>query len=196
MTKTILISNHHRRSHFFEETVTALWDNGFKEVWIQDTGNEKLGKYQGPFTQYRRIGQRSYDQGIVAFKEWLPAAKVGKYRNIFLLDNDCFCRPEAVVKFVKAFEEGGYGWASHLVGAREYKDHWTFKNDIAEVFDQEIKPAEIYPGFVPSPHYENCFSLFTTEVWRNIEPKDFSHSRLMLKSIYDKGYKMGAHRAE
>lgn len=190
---TLIISNHHRRSTMFEHFMTQVYDAGFKHIWIQDTGSEAIGKYQGPYEKYWGIGSVPYDRGMASFKQRLPSAD---YERILLIDNDCFVTPEAIERFITDFDKGDYDFGSHHIGADCYDESYQFDGCIAEVKHQKILPSDVYPGIVPEPHWENAFLLIKQGMWNRLSIDDVSHGRKYIAALVREKAKLGAQRAQ
>jgi hypothetical protein len=190
----VVVSNHHRRSLFFEDSMRHLWLDGYRNILVQETGSESWGPYQGPGDTVH-LGTRAYDQGMVQLKRTLANRD---WKVMLLVDNDCFLSGATEVnRFVAAFLDGNYGFASHHVSADSYKDYYDYSNGpIAHVTDQKFIPADIYPGFCPDPHWENAYTLITRDAWDKLSEDDVSHTRKWFKALHENGEKMGAHKAK
>jgi hypothetical protein len=115
---------------------------------------------------------------------------------ILLIDNDCFLSgTEHLDKFLYDFVKGDYDFACHHVSRHDYKGY-QFEGCIAPVPDQKFGPANIYPGFVPIPHWENAYLLIRKELWDRLSEDDVSHTRKWIKAVVREKAKLGAHRAE
>ena len=123
-----------------------LWDSGFQNIVIQETGNEAWGAYQGPFSSMLRMGTSSYDAGMVNFKQ-----QIRDWPGVILfVDNDCFLSSaDGTRQYIQDFIDGGYDFACHHVSADHYKEY-NFVGSIALVAEQTFNPVDAYPGFVPS----------------------------------------------
>lgn len=193
MSNVLVISNHHRRSLFFEESMQKLWDAGFNRMWIQDTGAERWGPYLGPKSFYWRSGNIPYDRGVQNFKRQIT----GDYDTILMIDNDCFISDVEVIKqYIKDFEDGGYDFAAHHVSKDCYDGYEFGDSTICEVTNQTFEPADIYPGFCPVPHWENAYLLIKKTLWDSLTEDEVGHGRKWLKAIHERKAKMGAHYAD
>lgn len=198
---TIILSNHHRRSPYFEDTLRRLHNDGWT-VWVQETGGAKWGQCQGPYAEHINSGTKSYDQAMIlwkrALRQWQQAGKLDRVDRILFLDNDCFLSgTNHLQKYIQDFIDGGYDFASHHVSEDCYNDH-VFEGDscIAEVKNQTFEPADIYPGFCPNPHWENAYMLITKELYNKLSEADVGHGRKWIKAMVREGAKLGAHKAE
>lgn len=197
--KILIYSNHHRRSPWFERTIQRLWDDGFKNIVIQNTGgNGDFHQYQGPAKQIIHAGHQTYDSGMRGFKRTLNVKDIDA---MVLIDNDCFLSGTAHFnKYVEEFLEQGYDFASHYVSASAYVDaqHETYKAGrcIADSVEQKFLQAEVFPGFVPEPHWENAYLIIRPEMWNRLTDDDVSHGRKYLKALTREGAKMGTHEAK
>lgn len=192
-SRVLVLSNHYYRSLYFEETMQDLWDKGFKNIFIQDTGSEAWGPYQGPKSFYHRSGVISYDQGMVNFKKLLSGID---YDVILMIDNDCFIKDISQVnKFIHDFQQDNYEFSCHHVTKKMYDGYQFGDSTISHVTNQTFEPCDIYPGFKPYPHWENAYLLITRKVWDSLSSNDISHGRKWLRAMWNMGVKMGAHIA-
>jgi len=195
MKGVLVISNHHRRSLYFEDTMKRIYDGGYKDIIIQETGSRRWGDYKGPCQQYLNANSIPYDQGMINFKQHLKYT-LTHYDTILLVDNDCFISDtNHLNQYIQDFRDGGYDFACHHVSASCYTDEYKFQGCIAPVPKQEILPATVYPFFVPEPHWENAYLLIKTDMWNKLTLDDVSHGRKYIKALVREGAKLGAHRA-
>lgn len=188
----LVISNHHRRSPYFERGMQKLWDSGFKNIWIQDTGNEAWGPYRGPCSKRIQAGHLSYDQGMVSFKRSMLATS--GCETIFLIDNDCFIDDvEYLKKMIDEFVDGDYDFVGHPVQYSYDDTAIGFGDIIKPVDDFKILGASVHPGFIPSPHFENSYLLMSMRKWRELREEDVDHSRKHIRATLDLGGKFGIH---
>jgi len=196
--EVLIISNHHRRAMYFEETMHRLDKAGYHNIWIQDTGGPNpWGGYQGPRQQLWDVGHRSYDQGMSLFKQRQVPKEI---KVIALIDNDCFIsNPDTFTEYLRQFKEDKYDWACHLILEQHYINHGlTYEEgqQIVPVTSQTFTPNDTYPGFCPDPHWENAYLLINRDLWDQQTPQDVSHGRIWIKRTQEMGAKMGAHKAE
>lgn len=191
---TLIISNHHRRSYLFEQTMNMLWNNGYQNILIHDTGNCTWGKYQGKCSEYKELGWISYDQGMIEFKKRIDTSK---YKRIIMLDNDLFLSDiNHFEKYLSEFITDKYDFACHHVSADCYKDYIYQQDNCITLLDkQDFIPTDVYPGFVPNPHWENAYLIITTELFNKISQDDISHGRKWIKAMARENARMGAHKA-
>lgn len=193
---TLIISNHHKRSVFFEESMRRLADHGYTNICIQDTGNESWGAYQGPKSMYFRSGNIPYDTGMVNFKTRILPMISRPWSRILMIDNDCFIAdPTVVDRYIEDFENGKYDFSCHHVSANDYDKYVFGDSTIAPVENQTFEPADIYPGFCPVPHWENAYLLINRPTWDSCSGDDISHGRKWIKAMATNGAKFGAHAA-
>lgn len=193
---TLIISNHHKRSLFFEESMRRLADHGYTNIIIQDTGSESWGAYQGPKSLYYRSGSIPYDAGVVNFKNRILPLVSKPWSRILMIDNDCFISdPTVVDKYIEDFENGTYDFSCHHVSASDYDGYEFGDSSIAPVENQAFKPADIYPGFCPVPHWENAYLLINRGTWEALSSDDVSHGRKWIKAMATNRVRFGAHAA-
>jgi len=195
MNNVLILSNHYRRSCFFESTMRKLYQAGFRDIWIQDTGASLWGPYRGPASRIGRIGYKTYDEGMVSFKrEKIPS----HIDTVLFIDNDCFINSASVVtRYLEDFKKGQFQWACHHISAVDYKPEQTFLSSTIEPCPSQTFESWDQPPYVtPVPHWENAFLMIDRQLWDKLTPGDVSHGRRMVKAAYDLGAKMGSHKAE
>jgi hypothetical protein len=191
--KVTIVSNHHRRSLFFESTMQRLSDAGFKKIVIQNTGAGPMGNYQGPSSKIINLGQSTYDNGMIKLKQTLSN---DDSEYIVLIDNDCFLSDTNHFKeYLNDFEKGNYDFACHFIGAHLYTDDYVFKGSLAPVTDQKILPADVFPWIVPDPHWENAYLIIRRSMWDKLSVDDVSHGRKYIAALVRENAKLAVHKA-
>jgi len=192
MESLLVITNHHRRIPFFEDTARRLKEAGCS-ILIQETGGGEWGSYAGPVDRHIVYGPQSYDQSMVYLAK--ENSYISQFPYILFLDNDCFLSgTEYLEKYLVEFIKGGYDFASHVVGAEDdakYRSPFL----ITEVTDQRFVDCNVYPHFSLSPHWENSFTLMKSSLWCDLPCEVLGHTRRWLHKIHAMGGKMGAHQA-
>lgn len=193
-SRVLVVSHHHKRSVFFEDTMWRLWDAGYKKIFIQNTGIETWGKYQGP-GMLRNLGIQSYDQ---AQQNLYQAASRSSdaFDYIVWIDNDCWLSSlNHFEQYLQDFIDGGYDFSSHFVSGKSLEGYNFQGKTIVPVQNQQFLHSEHYPGFCPEPHWENAYMIMKFSSYLKLSNHDVSHGRLWLKAIHDHGMKMGVHQA-
>jgi hypothetical protein len=194
-SRILIISNHHRRSLFFEDTMRRLHNNGFKRIFIQETGNLSYGPYKGPSRKHWSIKEKSYDKGMVSFRKRITKRN-DNIDVILYIDNDCFLgNIENFITYLNEFISGNYDFTCHFADPSHYQDYKFNNSLIQQVKNQKILPAKIYPGVVPNPHWENSYMLIKKECWDKLSENDISHGRLFIKALVREKAKIGVHKA-
>lgn len=207
--KVLVISNHHRTSLFFETTIKRLLNAGVAGVLLLETGggaplsgltSSMESLVLGGHISYMGVGrinnQITYDQGMQRLHK--ATTQWTNYDVVLLIDNDCFLSDvKHLERYVAEFIHGGYDFASHLVRPEDYEGLEFGDNCIAEVPHdrQKFLPSDIHPGFVPSPHWENSYTLISESMWKAVSTESLSHSRRWIREMHEKGAKFGAHKA-
>ena len=65
-----IITHYHRKSILFEKGIELLYNNGFKNILIQETGLNEWGIYNGYCSNYIKLGHVSYDSAMSKFREY------------------------------------------------------------------------------------------------------------------------------
>lgn len=191
----IVATNHHRYMPCFRDTMQRLWDNGFKRIWIQETGNGAWGWYDGPCEWVQRAGLIPYDQGMMRFKGAIHSGITAK--AIFFIDCDCLISDtEEFFGFISDFERGGYSYSCHHTSADSYNPSYVYDGCIAHVTDQKFVPDGGEYGFRPEPHWENTYALVSKDMWDRLGPEDVSNTRVWFRAMHRLGGRLGAHKAE
>lgn len=153
------------------------------------------GRYAGPQMTYLSLGNIPYDHGMMQFKNNIP--KNIDYDTILLIDNDCFVSDIGQTqRFIRDFQDKGYDFSCHLVAERMYEGYDFQTSSIQPVINQHFDTVAEEPKFIPRPHWENAYLLFSRTMWEKLTADDLSHSRKMIKSVFDHGGKMGVHEAK
>lgn len=190
---TVIISNHYRRSNFFEQSMTRLFKDGFKNIVIQNTGQGPNSVYRGPAAHFVNYQNSSYDAGMAHFKT-LPIDQ-GDHDVIVLLDNDLFFSGTDLFRDrLEAFSASDLDFSSYFVSPSSYDGRIIKNKYFYEVTDQKFEPSEHYPYFFPEPHWENAFLMIKKSMWKKLTSEDVSHGRLWLKALARENAKMAAHK--
>lgn len=192
-SKVLFISNHHRRSPYFEESCRFIDAAGFHNLYIQNTGSGEFMHYMGPASKYNNVGAVPYDTGMVYFKQRVsslfPLAEV-----IVLIDNDLFFTgAKHLEKRIEDFIASGLDFASYFVNKENYDKYKKINDTYYEVTDQQLLPSDQFPGFVPEPHWENALLLIKRSMWDRLTEDDLSHGRKWIAALKRENAKMGAH---
>jgi len=191
--RLLILSNHYRRSAFFEDTIRLLYDAGYQNVWIQDTGHETWGPYQGPSRIYDKPGHYTYDSGMVNLKNQIPRGS-GPCDVILFIDNDCFLNNlDNFQTYLQEFLDGGYDYACHFAHPCYYKNYRFEGKEILPVNNQTFHPSDDKPGFAPDPHWENAYMLIAKSTWDALTPQEMSHGRLWTRGLVRTGARLGTH---
>jgi hypothetical protein len=192
--EVLVICNHHRYLPVFKDTIRHLWHAGFRNIWIQETGNGSWGWFDGYSRWTQRSGEISYDIGMVRFKNIISSAVPGN--ALFFIDCDCFISDIAPLhRFISDFEAGGYAYSCHHPLASAYSPDYVYNGCIAPIKSQKFFPSPDFPGFYPEPHWENTYALMNRHTWDGLQPQDMPHTRMWLRRIHELGGKFGAHHA-
>ena len=191
--KVLIISNHHRRSCFFEETMRILDAKGYSDIVIQETGVSAWGEYRGPGKILNPRRPCSFDQGMVNFKQNLGSLS-DRYDIVVLVDNDLFFKDILQFnQYLQDFQEAKFDYTCHFVSEKMYKKPRQKIGSICIVDDITFRRTETPPYVVSEPHFENAYQLIRTSLWDRLTAEDFSHGRKMVKAVYDTGAKIGGH---
>jgi hypothetical protein len=191
--KLIFAANHHRRSFYFEDTISLFKDH---QVVIQETGSHspwgEFGEKTDNIHYIDREDQISYDQSMIQFKDILMQFD---WDIVVFLDNDLFLiGTDYFNRTIHDFIEQGYDFCSYFENGSI--DHYLYDGTIAEVKDQQFFEVSIYPGYKPVPHWENAYMYLTRDLYSRLSYEDLSNSRKMVKSIHSTGVKMGCKKTE
>lgn len=190
----LLISNHHRRSPFFESSMRRLWDDGFQNVIIQNTGGGEFCNYAGPAREIFNSSQIPYDSGMVNFKARLANESCDA---IALMDNDCFLGgTEHFKRYVEDFISGGFDFACHFIQAGMYAGLTEKHGCIYKVPQVKMLSSDVFPFIVPEPHFENAYLLISKQMWDRLSSDDVSHGRKFIAALVREKAKFGAHEAK
>jgi len=197
-SKVVFITNHFRRSLFFEATLKKILDLDYNVV-VQNTGGRSefgnLGLKHKNLTQFGN-GQIAYDAGMVNFRRKFD---FNEYEYVVLLDNDLFMSDtNELEEYLQEFIDGKYDFTCHLVGEDSSILYKNGDRHIAEVKDQTFTP----PGegmeadiLTPAPHWENAYLIISQSMWKKMSVKDVSHHRRFIAAVHREGAKMGSHKA-
>lgn len=190
--RVLIVSNHHRRSCFFETSMAKLHSAGYKHVYIQNTGSGTFCNYDGPAMKVWSLGPVPYDTGMMELHKRLD---VSNYDIIVLMDNDLFISGVSYFeRYLRDFVEGSFDYSCHMVSATNTREAFADHDKTIKRIDKLsiIKSEDIY-GFYPEPHFENAYLLASTKLWSKLKTSDFCNSRQMLKAIFESGANVGAH---
>lgn len=193
-TSTLICSLYHRSIPPNKETIKSIWDLGFQNIWIIDTGKNYL--YEGPYSRFWSIGSTSYDAGMISFKkEEIPK----NIERIVFLDNDAWLmNPQDFVDYLTIFITENYGLATFstpndwpLVRQQSANLIIPFKVQLLPLVSTGIGvPCRTYP------HFENSYMIIRRDVWEKLTPEEVSHSRKMWPSIVEQEVKIGLRRCQ
>jgi hypothetical protein len=170
-----------------------LWDAGYKNMIIQNTGAGAWAEYRGPSSKVIQTGQSTYDNGMVKFKKQLES---DESEYLVLIDNDCFLSNiNHFEQYLTDFIAGDYDFASHFISASLYTDEYKFEGCLAPVENQKIEPAKVYPWIVPDPHWENAYLIIKKSMWNKLTVSDVSHGRKYIAGLVREGAKQAVHQA-
>lgn len=199
--ETLIISFHHRQMPLFEEGMQYLWDAGFRNIWIFETGLECLGPYLGPRRRYESLGLwSSYDGAQVELKRRLSSwHNLEKIRYLVWIDNDCFLygasyfqrylEAATTYDYVSHFESPSQNVYEQLRSAQPEQLIYTVDSE-----EQRFDAVEVYPGFKPNPHWENSYMIMSREGYNQLTQEEISHGRLWISAVHRRGLRMGAHK--
>ena len=194
LSKVLLFSNHHRRSLFFEDSCRRLWNSGFKNLLIQSTGAGEMSEYHGPHSAMMRSGPLPYDTGMMRFKQKISGENYKNIKTMVLIDNDLFfSQSELLQDQIRVFEEQDYDFASYFVGRDSYQGRVKADKYFCQVEDQAFEPSDVFPYFVPIPHWENAKLIIKKKMWDKLSEDDVSHGRKFLKALSRENARMAAY---
>lgn len=197
-SKVLVVSNHHRRIGFFDETVEILTKGGYTNILLNDTASSNSTAH---FVSEGKAGvmytpSASYDQAMVALKDVVDE-KINShgFETILLIDNDCFIRDtDHLDEFLRAHLDGEYGVSTHVVDPLCMPE--VKEGDIITPISVGVEKCSAAPGIVPSPHLENSLTLLSSKVWMESEKSTFDHSRKWYCGMAERGVKFGYHKTE
>jgi hypothetical protein len=198
-SKVLVITNHCRRLPFFDATLKRIIADGYKNVIIQNTGGGGPlatidPELYGSCAVYN-IGHTSYDNGMLHFKT-KHIAPGNDFEYILYIDNDLYLSSvQHLERYLSEFDRDRYDYACHFISSDMYNDLEYDLNCIAEVKSVDFIDTDIYPGFIPSPHWENSYMIIKKSLWDNLSEDAIFHGRKWIKEMHKLGAKLGAHKA-
>jgi len=200
LQNVLLICPYVRKNYFFEDSMRKLWDAGFKNIWIMQTGVSTFGEYDGPKSKF--INGKKYPYGWGAalkdFQKEIRTAK-SKYDYVLLMDFDIFLSD--INSFKGIAEEtiaGQYDYVSRI-----NNDHFATGYDWNDQFVVETHPEIVYMGGPkeknnPSkmgthPPFGTGFEFYSKKLWESFGDKEFYDWPQMIKKAVDGNMKMGAY---
>jgi hypothetical protein len=188
----LIVSNHHRRSIFFEESSRILWKGGFTNIYVHSTGKHEWGPYEGKSNvNWDASLHLSYDQGMVEVKKATQKRKrLRGGKMILLIDNDLFFSDtKELQQFIDEFEAGGYDFVCHFTDPVRQKKVWDGKI-IHPVDDLVIHPGQ-HGIPTPQPHWHSTYCAISRRVWDQVSEDATSHHRKLIAAIHGLGGKFG-----
>lgn len=193
-SKIIFACCHIKRSLFFEESMKKLWDAGFHRIWIQQTGTDTFGPYQGPCEYYwpaPHAGPCLWETGLKCFHKNTDQREDWEY--LFLCDFDLFfLDTKELIQFINETIEGSYDHVSRFKD-RNDQSKYDFKNKlITHVPEIIIHPGDVehdWPS--PTPHFATGYEIFSKSLWNSYTDYDLGDGRRMYREAVLRGFKMG-----
>lgn len=188
MTKVLCITIHHRPIGHFYATQSALYENGYKNWLIVNTGRpEDSSKLHGSILN---LPNSSFDAGLEAARIYTDRYETTDWDYVLLIDNDCFTRNSSYIDWlVKEATDHKADFVSHMENSDGPSRTDPSINGIKEQAVQ-VHTTEEYPYVRPIPHWENSLTLIKFSLWKSIESKRFSHTRMLFVKMAESNAKM------
>lgn len=194
----LILCCHVKRSLFFEDSMKRLWNNGFKRIWIQQTGTDNFGPYSGPNEYYFRASHipALWDQHCLVGFHNKTKKEQTNFKYIFLVDFDLFM--SGTKEFKECLEEISKGEYDHVSRFKipSNQNNYDFKDGvIATVSNIQIKPGNTEHDWPElNPHFATGFEFFSKRLWDSFTTYELGDGRRMYRAAIQKGFKMGAHK--